>query len=65
MHAFLIEVLKPNGWKRINVVQFRYVDAIRIAEDRLSDSHNKAVRILPITILDSPVFYREREVVQQ
>ena len=61
MQAYLVEVLKANTWHRLGCVHFRYRDAIAAAKDRLTDGPmHRAVRVLPVNVVEQPVYSEER-----
>lgn len=61
MTGYFVETLTPLGWKRPNVVHFRYRDALAHATERLEDGPIRAVRILPFKVSDEPVYSAERD----
>lgn len=57
--GWIVDTLNATGWKRSNIIQYRYSDALRIANRDLKDPLCRAVRIVTIRI-DETVHYQEK-----
>ncbi|MCR9296338.1 MAG: hypothetical protein NXI32_26815 [bacterium] len=63
MSAYIVETLNATGWKRSNILQFRYQDAMRCAKQQLDRDLVRAVRILAVKVQEDAVYAEEKQAV--
>ena len=61
MTGYIVETLVATGWRRSNIVHYRYQDAEHHARDNIADGIARAVRILSFNLNEQPVFQHERD----
>ena len=59
--GYLVETLSPTGWRRPNIVHYRYRDADSYARSIISDRAARAIRILSFRVTVEPLCSVERD----